>query len=171
MFSFRKSAFNTGADDNVVPHKFGIGLGGKPDKSFTLNHPELCTIVEVMTPVFHAAAWEVVHAMLASVWPERMLNASSHLLNDMWCTFLLKHGWQRPCIVSRTARILHADTKMIEFQAGHRNRSDIAVERRRGQPMARADFRRLVAPYYMTFNQRQHYTPTCLSQRAVVCAK
>jgi hypothetical protein len=47
MFSFRKSAFNAGADDNVVPHKFGIGLSGKPEKSFSLNHPELCTIAEV----------------------------------------------------------------------------------------------------------------------------
>jgi len=69
-------------------------------------------IVEVMTPVFASAAWSSVHAMLEA-WPESTLQKTDHLLNDVWCRYLhLRGGWAVPCIVSRTVRILHGDTKM-----------------------------------------------------------
>eukprot|EP01052_Picozoa_sp_SAG31_P009708 SAG31_NODE_516_length_14707_cov_3.026629_6_plen_2958_part_00 len=51
MWSFRKAKPNP-IDPlaTVVTHKFGISLYGKPSKVVSLNHPELCTIIEVKTP-------------------------------------------------------------------------------------------------------------------------
>ena len=126
-------------------------------------------IVEVMTPVFASAAWSSVHAMLEA-WPERTLQKTDHLLNDVWCRYLhLRGGWAVPCIVSRTVRILHGDTKMVEFQAAYLYRSEIAYQRRHKPSLTDAEYSRLVKPYYVTYMHRIKMRPTCFSQQEVVC--
>ena len=122
-----------------------------------------------MTPVFASAAWSSVHAMLEA-WPERTLQKTDHLLNDVWCRYLhLRGGWAVPCIVSRTVRILHGDTKMVEFQAAYLNRSEIAYQRRHKPSLTDAEYSRLVKPYYVTYMHRIKMRPTCFSQQEVVC--
>ena len=88
----------------------------------------------------------------------------------MWCRYLhLRGGWAVPCIVSRTVRILHGDTKMVEFQAAYLNRSEIAYQRRHKPSLTDAEYSRLVKPYYVKYMHRIKMRPTCFSQQEVVC--
>ena len=82
---------------------------------------------------------------------------------------VLRGGWAVPCIVSRTVRILHGDTKMVEFQAAYLNRSEIAYQRRHKPSLTDAEYSRLVKPYYVTYMHRIKMRPTCFSQQEVVC--
>ena len=74
--------------------------------------------VEVQTPIFRRAAWDMVHRTLLTTAPSSLLAQTIWGISELWCPLLENRSSHRPvCAVLRSS-ILHMDTHLIERSAG-----------------------------------------------------